>query len=102
MPKKPVLILVVLAFTSVFAVSILGQTSRKSVTAAEVTGTFRHSFSGKFGGTSEAIRILSIGKGKLKVAFDLVYPYYNGREVMANTGQADGTAEIKGDTAVYF
>jgi hypothetical protein len=101
MPKKPVLILVVLAFTSVFAVSILGQTSRKSVTAAEVTGTFRHNFTGKFRGNSNEIRILSIGKGKLKVAFDLIYPYYNGREIMANTGQADGTAEISGDTAVY-
>ena len=47
-------------------------------------------------------RIRSIGKGRLKIAFDLVYPIDNGSgELSANTGTAEGNAAIKGDTAVY-
>jgi len=78
------------------------QAARKSVTATEVTGTFAHRFGGKFKDTASEIRILSTGKGKLRVAFDLVYPYIdvNG-ERSANTGTADGEATIKGDTAIY-
>lgn len=102
MPKKPILILVIIAFTGLLTVSVLGQTTRKSVSAAEVTGTFRHGFTGKFRGSSSEIRIVSIGKGKLKVAFDLIYPYEIGDgELTANMGTADGEATIKGDTAVY-
>ena len=72
------------------------------MSAAEVTGTFRHDFTGKLRGSSSEIRIVSIGRGKLKVAFDLTYPYMmDDTEMTANTGTADGTAMIEGDTAVY-
>ena len=102
MPKKPILILAMIAFTGFLTVSVLGQISRKSVSAAAVTGTFRHNFPGKFRGSSSEIRIVSIGRGKLKVAFDLTYPYMmDDTEMTANTGTADGTAMIEGDTAVY-
>jgi hypothetical protein len=102
MPKKPILILAMIAFTGFLTVSVLGQSSRKSVSAAEVTGTFRRAFTGKFHGSSSEIRIISIGRGKLKVAFDLTYPYEIGDgELTANTGTADGEATINGDTAVY-
>jgi len=102
MPKKSFLILVAIAFSVSLTASVSGQMTRKSVSAAEVTGTFRRGFTGKFRGSSSEIRIASIGRGKLKVAFDLVYPYEIGDgELSANTGTADGKATIKGDTAVY-
>jgi hypothetical protein len=102
MPKKPILILAMIAFTGFLTVSVLGQISRKSVSAAEVTGTFRHNFPGKFRGSSSEIRIVSIGRGKLRVAFDLIYPYMIGDgEMTANTGTADGEAVIEGAAAVY-
>ena len=102
MPKKSFLILVAIVFSVFVTVPVLGQTTRKSVSAAEVTGTFRHNFTGKFRGSSSEIKIVSIGRGKLKVAFDLTYPYEIGDgELSANTGTAEGEAAIKGDTAVY-
>ena len=75
---------------------------RKSVSAAEVNGTFRDYFDGKYKGNFNEIKILALGGGKLRVAFELVYPYTmaNG-ELMANTGAADGTATIDGDTATF-
>jgi hypothetical protein len=76
--------------------------ARKAVSAAEATGTFRHSFTGKFRGNSNEIKIMSIGKGKLRVAFDLTFPFVDGTgEMNANTGTAEGTADISGDTAVF-
>lgn len=102
MPKKSSLILVTIVFSVFATVPVLGQTSRKSVSAAEVTGTFRRNFTGKFRGSSSEIKIVSIGRGKLKVAFDLIYPYEIGDgELSANTGTADGEAAIEGDTAAY-
>ena len=78
------------------------QRSRASVPASEVNGTFRHTFSGKFKGSSSEIKILALGKGKLKIMFDLVYPFVDGTgELSANLGQAMGVATIEGDTAVY-
>lgn len=76
---------------------------RKAVSAAEVTGTFRSYFgSGKAKGSFDEIKILSAGKGKLKVSFNLVYPYIDGNgEMSANMGTAEGIALIAGDTAVY-
>lgn len=85
-----------------FSVGAAAQRSRPSVSAAEVTGTFSHRFGGKFKNSSSDIEISSIGKGRLFVAFELVYPFVDGSgEKSANTGEADGTATIKGDTAVY-
>lgn len=82
--------------------SAAAQNARKSVGAAEVNGTFRYNFTGPYRGSSNEIKILALGGGKLKMQFDLIYPYktMNG-EFMANTGQDLGTAEIKGDTALF-
>lgn len=76
--------------------------SRASVSASEVNGTFRKSFSGKYKSSSSEIKIFAIGGGKLQVALDLIYPYTmrNG-EFMANTGQLNGYGSISGDTAIY-
>ena len=76
--------------------------NRKSVSAAEVNGTFRSFFKGRFKGSSNEIKILALGKGKLRVSFDLLYPYFLGTgELSANLGQGEGEAMIEGDTAVY-
>ena len=87
-----------MAFSSFTA----AQRSRASVPASEVNGTFRHSFAGKFKGSSSEIKILALGGGKLHIAMELIYPYTmaNG-ELMANTGELDGQAKIEGDTAIY-
>ena len=80
------------------------RTDRKSVSGAEVTGTFRYEHTGEFKGSFNEIKILALGNNKLKVGFDLTYPNRYGDkkdEVSANVGQAVGEAEINGDTAVY-
>jgi hypothetical protein len=76
--------------------------NRKSVSAAEVNGTFRDYFGGKFKGNYNEIKILALGKGKVKVSFGLTYPYIDGTGGMtANVGEAAGEASINGDTAIY-
>lgn len=75
--------------------------TRKAVGAAEASGTFRSHFKGRFKDFYNEIKISSLGKGKLQVAFELMYPHLGGGEVTANTGTAEGIAEIKGDTAVF-
>lgn len=84
-----------------FVVDSPAQTARKSVSAKEATGTFRMKFTGEYEGTANEIRLLPLGKGKIKVAFDLVYPYIVSGELTANMGTAAGVAEIKGDVATY-
>ncbi len=89
-------------FLCIFGGTSIAQNSRKSVSAAEATGTFRFEFTGKYKGTANEIKILPLGKGKLKVSFDLVYPYYAADNLLtANLGQAQGEATIVADQAVY-
>ena len=95
---------------TIFAVGVMmltviasdAQTSRTSVSAAEVNGTFRMSFTGKFKGSSNDIKVLALGGGKIRFAMDLIYPYTmrNG-DLMANMGQMDAEASIDGDTALF-
>jgi hypothetical protein len=75
---------------------------RTSVSSSEVTGTFRLYFSGGSKGDYNQAKISSIGKGKLKVSLSLIYPYKDSNgQMTANMGEAEGTAEITGDTAVF-
>ena len=92
----------ILFTTTFFGFSEARAQSRKAVNATEVNGTFRDYFSGRFKGSHNEIKILALGKGKLKISFDLVYPFIDGTGgEMANVGQAQGIAEIDGDTAVF-
>lgn len=101
MPKKIFSVVCLMILAAAFAVASGAQT-RKSVSAAEVNGTFQMPFKGKFKGSYNEIKILALGKGKLKVSFDLTYPFVDGTgEMSAHTGQAEGEATIEGDTAVY-
>lgn len=74
---------------------------RASVSGKEVTGTFKMNFRGKFAKMSNDMKIQALGGGKLRVAFDLIYPYTlrNG-ETSVNMGFMDTEASIVGDTAV--
>jgi hypothetical protein len=102
MLKTFVLTIGFLVVAALSANSGYGQTSRRSVPAAEVNGTFRYNFTGKFRGSFSEVKILALGGGRLRVAMDLTYPYEieNG-EISSNVGGLDGEATIKGDTAVY-
>jgi hypothetical protein len=74
---------------------------RKAVSGAEVTGTFRLYFKGKFKGSYNEILIQALGKNKLKIEMQLVYPFEVNGEMSANVGSATGEAVIKGDTAIF-
>ena len=94
-------------FAIVFLMSLSlladAQTGRKRVTSAEVTGTFKMNFLGKkFKDLSNRLDIMTIGDGKLRIAFDLLYPYtLHGGERSANLGNLSGEASIEGDTAIF-
>lgn len=85
------------------SVSASAQTSRKSVSAAEVNGTYKMNFRGKYSKMSNEIKILALGNNKLRVAFDLIYPYTlrNG-EISVNMGGLDTTGTIVGDIANIY
>ncbi len=68
---------------------------KRSVTAAEATGTYRDAKS------NSEIRILALGHGKLKVQLALIYEYQSGEGPMANLGDASGEATIENDIAVF-
>lgn len=100
--KRVFRIFLAVAGLMVFSQSAAAQNSRAGVPASEVNGTFRSYFKGKFKGSFNEIKILSVGRGKVKIALDLIYPYTYGKgELTANVGQLEGVAEISGDTAVY-
>ena len=67
---------------------------RAGVSGAEVTGTFRNKAGSEF-------QIQALGKGKLKIQFEGLYPYKVNGQLTANTGEAFGEAEIAGDTATF-
>jgi hypothetical protein len=100
MTRQICLILTAIILAAFLDQAAYGQASRKSVSGSEVTGTFHHAFTGKFKGSANEIKILALGKGKLKVSFDLLYPFIDGNgEKSANMGQLEGNATITGDTA---
>ena len=90
------------AFLMAGTMTTVAQGNRASVSGAEVTGMFRMNFHGKFSQQSNDLKIMALGRGKLQIAFDLVYPYSlpNG-EISVNMGTLAGEASITGDTAVF-
>lgn len=102
MMRRPILTMLMVAAVMILAGGGRAQTSRPSVKAAEVNGTFRLYFSGKYKGNYNEVRIKALGKGKLRVAMDLTYPYTDGTGALgANVGEDSGIADIDGDTAVF-
>ncbi len=102
MKKFIFLMIVILAVTAFSAFATNAQTSRKSVSAAEVNGTFRMNFQGRFRKFSNEVKILALGGGKIRIALDLVYPYTTrSGEPSVNMGGLDGEAAIDADVAKY-
>jgi len=102
MTRRTSLTLTAIIFAAFSGGAVCAQSSRKNVSGAEVTGTFDHAFTGKFKGSASEIRILALGKGKLKMAFDLIYPFVDGvGQLEANSGEVDGVATIEADTAMF-
>src|SRR5437868_4896369 len=94
--------LLIMLLVSLASASLGFAQTRKSVSGAEVTGTFRSYFKGKFKGNFNEIKIQALGEGKLKIAFGLTYPFVDGTGALdANVGEAEGTADIEADTAVF-
>ena len=96
---RSILILLLLVVPTTLGSETVAQ--RKAVSGAEVTGTFRSYFKGKFRGSYNEILIQALGRNKLKIQMDLVYPYEVNGEEMAHLGAADGEAVITGDTALF-
>lgn len=76
---------------------------RKSAPAPGVNGTFRLYHPQKFKKFYNEVKIASLGKGKLKVGFDIVYPRLDaaGLPIIADKRQIEGIANIKGNTAFF-
>src|SRR5258707_15550859 len=66
--------------------------SDKSVTAAQVNGTWKTK-GGEF-------KIWALGKQRFQVEFSGVYEYKTPRGPMANEGEGSGVALIEGDAAI--
>ena len=75
----------------VFAAS--GVAGERSVSATEVNGTYRCDKS--------EIKVLALGRGKLKVQLNLIFEYGSPKAPMANMGDALGEATIANDVAVF-
>lgn len=91
--KKIYLVLVFFIVFGATANELFAQ--RKAVSGAEVTGTFSTG-----GEAANEVKILALGKGKLKVEFSLIYVRVleDGEEI-AYTGEPGGIADIVGDEA---
>jgi hypothetical protein len=86
-------IITILIIPLVSLLTISAQT-RKAVSGAEVTGTFRARGGNEF-------KIEALGRGKLRVFFSGVYEYKTADGKMSNVGETGGEATIEGDTAIF-
>jgi len=85
---------ILVIFVTLFCAAVSYAQHRRSVSGAEVTGTFRQKGGNEF-------KILALGKNKLRIGFSGIYVYkYDGLPI-ANLGEAYGIAVITGDTAVF-
>jgi hypothetical protein len=71
----------------------VGANSDKSVTAAQVNGTWKTK-SGEF-------KIWALGQQRLQIEFSGTYEYKTPQGPSANEGEGSGIATIDGDTAIF-
>jgi hypothetical protein len=67
--------------------------SDKSVTAAQVNGTWK--------AKGAEFKIWALGKQRLQIEFSGVYEYKTPQGPTANEGEGSGVATIEGDTAIF-
>jgi hypothetical protein len=82
----------------ILAFSVNAFAQRKSVSAAEVTGTFK--LTGDANRSSE-FKILALGKGNLKVEFFTALKLGPNGEARGNTADGIGTAKMNGNRAFF-
>ena len=82
----------VLCLAAVSIATVWAQ-SDKSVTAAQVNGTWQRKW-GEF-------KIWALGHQRLNVEFSGVYEYKTSQGPSANSGEGSGIATIQGDTAIF-
>lgn len=89
--------------TLLISYSVMGfsETHRDSVSKEEVNGTFIMKFPAPYADNSNSLEVKALGGGKIKISFNLLYPYKVNGELQANSGELSGIAHIKGDTAIY-
>jgi len=75
------------------SIALMQAESDKSVTAAQVNGTWKTK-GGEF-------KIWALGHQRLQVEFSGVYEYKTPQGPTANTGEGSGIATIEGDTAIF-
>jgi hypothetical protein len=81
-----------LCFAAISVFTVLAD-SDKSVTAAQVNGTWKMKY-GEF-------KIWALGQQRLQIEFSGVYEYKTPLGPSANEGEGSGVATIKGDTAIF-
>jgi hypothetical protein len=93
----------VMTFLLLVCVSANSETfaQRAAVSGAEVTGTFRSYFSGKYKKFYSEILVQALGHNKLKIEMGLNYVYQVDDQISSHIGEASGEAVIEGDTAVF-
>jgi hypothetical protein len=81
----------------------LAQTRKKSAPSPGINGTFRLHHPQKFKKFYNEVKIASLGKGKLRVGLDVVYPRLDssGQPTIADKRQIEGVATLKGNTAIF-
>jgi hypothetical protein len=89
---------IILLSLMILAFSANAFAQRKSVSAAEVTGTFKLTSDAN---RSSEFKILSVGKGELKVEFFTALKLGPNGEARGNTASGIGTAKMNGDRAFF-
>ena len=97
--QRSILTLMLLILPGHLAPEVFAQ--RKAITGAEVSGTFRSYFKGKYRRSYNEILIQALGRNKLRIEMELLYPFEVNGERTVHTGTASGEAVMNGDTAVF-
>jgi hypothetical protein len=102
--KEKFFVLFLIMFCSI-SVSFgqIRKTGNSSGSSRSINGTFRLYHPQKFRKFFNEVKISSVGKGKLKVGFDIVYPKLDtaGIPIISGKRQIEGTALIKGNSASF-
>ena len=93
MRKTPKITFITALCLAAVSIVTMKADSNKSVTAAQVNGTWASKY-GEF-------KIWALGRQRLQVEFSGVYEYKTLQGPTANSGEGSGIATIEGDTALF-
>lgn len=92
-----------IALSMSFCASAAFAQRHKASPSPSINGTFRLYHPQKFRKFYNQVKIASLGKGKLKIGIDVVYPKLDeaGNPIVAAKREIEGIAILKGDTANF-